>query len=172
MQIRCNYDELIPIAELKKKFHPKNRNKHPRDQIVRLAKLMKYQGIRKVAVLSTRSGFLTAGHGRILAAEEAGEKEYPVEKQDYENEDQEIADLNADNAIGLWAEMDLSGINADVPDLGPDFDIDFLGIKNFVVDVSEKTEVKEHERALPGSAPDDPNQEPKKNECPRCGYHF
>ena len=65
-------------------------------------------------------------------------KEFPVVYQDFENEEAEYAFLQADNAIALWAELDFSGINSDIADLGPDFDIDMLGIKNFTIDVSEK----------------------------------
>ncbi len=39
--------------------------------------------------------------------------------------------------MAAWAELDLAGINADIVDLGPDFDIDLLGIKNFCIDMSE-----------------------------------
>src|ERR1035437_2514888 len=53
---------------------------------------------------------------------------------------QEYADVQADNAIASWAELDLSGINADIADLGPDFDIDVLGLKDFTLDVAEKLE--------------------------------
>jgi DNA modification methylase len=129
---------MVPIAELKTKFNPKNRNVHPPAQIDRLAEILKYQGARKAAVLSKRSGYLTAGHGRIMAAERAGWKEYPVDYQDYDDEAQEFADLTADNAVSLWAELDLAGINQDALDFGPDFDLDMLGIKDFeLVDPTE-----------------------------------
>jgi hypothetical protein len=131
IQIRCAYTRMVPISELKAKFHPKNPNRHPTEQIERLAEIYKYQGVRKPAVLSKRSDLLTAGHGRILAAEVAGMDEYPVDMQDYDNDDQEYADLTADNAIALWADLDLSGINTNLPDLGPDFSLNSLGVKNF-----------------------------------------
>lgn len=138
MIIRCLYDKLLPIEELKKKFHPKNRNQHPPEQITRLAKILKYQGARSPAKISNQSDLITTGHGRILAAEEAGWEAYPVNFQDYDNEDQEYADLQADNSVAAWAELDLAGINADLGDLGPDFDIDLLGIKDFVLEPAEK----------------------------------
>lgn len=140
MIIRCQYDKLVPIKELKAKFHPKNRNKHPQEQINRLIKILKYQGTRSPARISKRSGLMTAGHGRVLAAEKAGWTSYPVNFQEYENEDMEIADLTADNAIASWSELDLAGINLDVGDLGPNFDIDLLGIRDFKIDVSEKVD--------------------------------
>lgn len=137
MQIRCSYSDVMPIAELKKRFHPKNPNVHTPEQIERLSKVLAYQGARKPATLSRRSDLLTAGHGRILAAERAGWDSYPVDYQEYDSEEQEYADLVADNALSEWASLDLSGINAHVPDLGPDFDLDMLGIKDFVLEPAE-----------------------------------
>lgn len=138
MIIRCLYDELIPISELKAKFHPQNRNNHPPEQIERLAKILDYQGARRVATISKLSGLLTVGHGRVLAAEKAGWEVYPVNYQDYEDEASEYADLVADNALQEWAELDLAGVNLDIGDLGPDFDLEMLGFKDFRVDVAEK----------------------------------
>ena len=136
MRVRCLYDKLVPISELKP--HPKNRNKHPKEQIERLAKVLDYQGVRYPAKVSNLSGCITSGHGRIEAAKLNGWTEFPVNFQDYDDEAQEYADVQADNAIASWAELDLSGINADLSDLGPDFDIDLLGIKNFELDVADK----------------------------------
>jgi len=138
MIIRCLYDELVSIKELKKKFHPKNRNKHPKDQIARLAKILEYQGARYPAKISNQSGFITSGHGRVLSAEKAGWEVYPVNYQDYENEDMEYADLQADNAIAAWSDLDISAINTDLGALDPSFDIDFLGIKGLEIDVADK----------------------------------
>jgi hypothetical protein len=83
---------------------------------------------------------ITKGHGRKLAAIRAGLKEYPVEYQDYASDAQEYADIQADNAIALWAELDLAGINADIVDLGPDFNLDALGIMDFTLEPFEKYE--------------------------------
>lgn len=136
MKVRCVYDKLVPISELKS--HPKNRNIHPDDQIARLAQILDYQGFRYPVKVSKLSGFVTSGHGRIEAAKKNGWTEVPVNFQEYESEEQEYADLVADNAIALWAELDLSGINIDLGDLGPDFELDLLGIENFEIDVSDK----------------------------------
>jgi hypothetical protein len=159
IQIHCAHHRLLPISELKSKFHPDNPNTHSDAQIERLARIFEYQGVRKPAVISKRSDRLTAGHGRVLAAEKAGMTEYPVDYQDYETEEHEYSDLCADNAVGAWSELNFSFINAKLPDLGPDFDIDMLGIKDFKLDPSEIPEV----------------DEPKKNseiECPACGEVF
>jgi len=121
-----NIDSLIP--------NPKNNNKHPKEQIERLSKLIKYQGFRNPLVVSSRSGFVLCGHGRIEAAKLAGMKQVPVMYQDFENEAQEYAYLTSDNAIASWAELDLSLVNTEMLDLGPDFDIELLGIENFTID--------------------------------------
>lgn len=163
MKIHCSHSEMLPIAELKKKFHPKNRNKHPDEQLERLAKILEYQGARYPAKISKYSGFITSGHGRILAAELAGWDVYPVDYQEYDSEEQEYADLQADNAIASWSELDLSSINADLGDLGPDFDLEMLGIKDFKLDLPpiEKVGEKEVDENL---ATD--------QECPSCGYKW
>lgn len=63
-----------------------------------------------------------------------------MEYQEYESEDQEYADLVSDNSIASWAELNLSRINYEIPNLGPDFDINILGIKDFKIDPTEKDE--------------------------------
>jgi hypothetical protein len=136
MIVHCAHDELIDVTTLK--AHPQNRNDHPADQIVRLAKILEYQGWRYPVKVSKRSGFITSGHGRVLAAKSLGWKQVPVNFQDYDSDEQEYADVVSDNAIASWSELDLSGINTDIGDLGPDFDIDLLGIQNFKIDISEK----------------------------------
>lgn len=155
--IRCAYQKLIKINELKP--HPKNRNKHPSDQIERLATIIKYQGIRSPIKVSLRSGYITAGHGRLEAFRHLKLKAVPVDMQDYESDEQEYADIQSDNAIALWAELDLLGINVDLPAMGPEFNIDLLGIRNFVLDASEK-----------GFDPSDTTEADKEHKtCPHCG---
>lgn len=115
-------------------LNPKNNNKHPKEQIERLAKIIKYQGFRNPLVISKRSGFVLAGHGRIEAARLAGLNEIPVMFQDFENEAQEYAYLTSDNAIASWAELDLTMISSEILDFGDDFDIEILGLKTFSSD--------------------------------------
>lgn len=140
MKIYCKYDELLNPSKLKN--HPKNRNKHGQDQIERLAELYKYHGIRHPIIVSNLSKCIVAGHGRKLAAIRAGIKEFPVVYQDFESSEAEYAFIQADNAIALWAELDMAGINMDMADLGPDFDINMLGLQDFTLDISDKFEDK------------------------------
>jgi hypothetical protein len=135
MVIHCKYDSLVECNSLKP--HPKNRNKHPEDQVDRLAKILNYQGLRAPIVVSTRSGKIVKGHGTLQAIKKNGWKEAPVVFQDFEDDDQEWLFLQSDNAIAMWSDLDLQGINLDLGELGP-FDIDLVGIRNFTVDASEK----------------------------------
>ena len=138
MKVHCKYDELVAVGELK--AHPKNPNKHPKDQIKRLAQVLDYQGWRYPVKVSEATGFVTSGHGRIEAAKLNGWDKVPVNYQEYESAEQEYADVVSDNSIASWAELDLASINAMVPDLGPDFDIDLLGIEGFEIDVADKND--------------------------------
>lgn len=142
MEIRSKEITLVKCSELKP--NPKNRNIHPKDQIDRLAEIIKYQGFRNPITVSNQSGFIVAGHGRLEAAKQLGIEAVPVIFQDFESEEQEYAAQVSDNAIASWAELDLSGINNDLPELGPDFDIDLLGIENFKLDPSQHLDEKEH----------------------------
>jgi DNA modification methylase len=152
MKVRCSHDELVNISKLK--AHPDNRNDHPQDQIERLAKILEYQGWRYPVKVSNQSGFITSGHGRVLAAKHLGWKQVPVNFQDYDNEDQEYSDIVSDNAIASWSELDLSAINADIGDLGPDFDIDLLGIKDFVIEPADKLDPQCDEDEVPDALPE------------------
>jgi ParB-like chromosome segregation protein Spo0J len=141
--VHCKYDELVDPKTLKD--HPKNRNKHGQDQIERLATLYAYHGIRHPIIVSRSSGYIVAGHGRKAAALSAGLGTYPVSYQEFASDEAEYAFIQADNAIALWADLDLAGINADLADLGP-FDVDLLGIKDFVIDLSEKPKAETEKR--------------------------
>lgn len=147
--IHCAYDKLVELSKLIP--HPKNRNKHPSEQVEELAEILEYQGIRKPITVSNRSGYITAGHGRLLAFKLKGWSHAPVDFQDYDTEEQERADVTADNAIAAWAGLDLSAINTDILELGPELKIRMLGIKGFELEPADK-------------------KAKTKRACPNCGY--
>jgi DNA modification methylase len=93
----CAFDEIVPIARLKP--HPKTNNSHPPRQLELLSKIIVITGWREAIVVSTRSGCITKGHGRMEAATLAGLSAAPVEYQYYPDEAAELADLAADNRI-------------------------------------------------------------------------
>ena len=107
--------------------NPRNPNKHPEAQIVALAKIIKYQGWRNPIVVSTRSGFITKGHGRLAAARMLGLAEVPVDHQDYENEASEWADMVADNRIAELAEIDKDELAALITELDGQLDLELTG---------------------------------------------
>lgn len=96
IKVYCKYGKLMPIVEIVK--HPKNPNKHPPKQIEVLAHILRGNGWRLPLTVSARSGYLTRGEGRFLAAQHLGLTMVPVDIQDYDDEDAEISDLLADNA--------------------------------------------------------------------------
>ena len=144
---KCAFTNEVELHKLVP--HPKNPNKHPKEQIERLAKIIDYQGQRAPIVVSKRSGFITKGHGRLEALKFIKWDKAAVDYQDYDDEAQEYADIVADNAISSWAELQLADINQEMLDLGPDFDIDLLGIKDFVIEPTEKFEAQSDEDEVP-----------------------
>jgi ParB-like nuclease domain len=154
MKIHCKYDKLVSVNELK--AHPKNRNKHSDEQVIRLAKILNYQGLRAPIVVSKRSGYIVKGHGTLQSIKLNQWKNAPVVYQDFEDEEQEYLFVQSDNAIAAWAELDLSAINEDITELGP-FDIDLVGIKNFnvVPEVAPKSDPKDKDTMMMN--------------CPNCG---
>lgn len=147
MKVLCAHTEMSDLDLLV--ANPRNPNKHPESQIKLLAKIMKHQGWRAPIVVSQRSGFITKGHGRLMAAQLNGWEQAPVDRQDYASEADEYADMVADNKIAELSETDLGMVNIDVMGLGPDFDLDLLGIPGFAIDPAEKDT--------------DPNLDPKGN---------
>ena len=100
----CAHDELLPLQKVIP--NPKNPNGHPKEQIKLLSEIIKAQGWRAPITISTRSGFIVAGHGRRMAAELLGAETVPVEYQNFASEAEEYAALVADNRIAELAELD------------------------------------------------------------------
>lgn len=138
---------MVPVSELI--HHPKNMNEHSDDQINRLVKLIEYQGFRNPLVVQKGTNLVVAGNGRLMAARKIGLSYVPVTYQEFDSEAQLYAYMTSDNAIASWAHLDLSKVNTEMLDLGPDFDIDMLGIKDFVLEPIEKFEALTDEDAVP-----------------------
>lgn len=102
--IFCSHDSLVEIDKIiPNKANP---NRHPQDQIILLAQIMKGQGVRSPITVSTRSGLVVKGHGRLQASKLIEMTHYPVDYQNYASEAEELADLIADNRIAELAEID------------------------------------------------------------------
>lgn len=100
----CAFDEILPVEEIRP--NPKNPNQHPDSQVELLAKIITNQGWRAPVTVSTRSGLVVRGHGRLMAAKYAGISQVPVDFQSYESEESELADLVADNHLAELASND------------------------------------------------------------------
>jgi len=89
----CAHTQMVDIEKvISEPAHP---NKHSEKQMPLWQKLFAAQGWRAPITVSTRSGFIVRGHGRLLAAPNSAGCG-PVDLQDYENEAAEWADLIAD----------------------------------------------------------------------------
>jgi len=150
-RLLCTYDKLIPIDELH--LNPDNPNDHPETQIVLLAQILKSNGVRRPIRVSTRSGFVTAGHGQILAMRANGWEYAPVDFQDYKSESDEWNDTVADNSIAQLSNLNMVRINDVVNNLGPDYDPTNMGLIDWKVEPADKNgDPQNDEDALPRRA--------------------
>ena len=102
--VYCAHSQMVEIEKVIP--NPRNPNKHSEKQIALLSKIIAAQGWRAPITVSTRSGFIVRGHGRLLAARKLGLVEVPVDYQAYETEAAEWADLIADNRLSELSETD------------------------------------------------------------------
>ncbi len=131
--VHCSHDELVDITVLVP--NPRNPNQHSDRQIELLAKIIKNQGWRAPITVSTRSGFIVRGHGRLLAAQLLGTSRVPVDRQNYATEAEEWADLIADNRIAELSQIDdllLASLMAELNT--SDFDVSLTGFSDKQID--------------------------------------
>jgi hypothetical protein len=124
----CAHTRMAAICELRPQ--PVNPNKHPKEQVALLAKIINGNGWRNPIVVSTRSGYITKGHGRLEAAKLLGVECAPVDDQEYASEALELADVLADNRIAELSETDgavLKDFLINLDSLTEDFDMDLTG---------------------------------------------
>jgi DNA modification methylase len=121
----CSHTIHRPIGELQE--HPRNPNHHSKEQVALLAKIIREQGWRNPIVVSTRSGYIVAGHARLQAAKTLGLETVPVDEQDFESEENELAHLMADNRIAELAEINEDEIKELLRQLDGQIDLDLTG---------------------------------------------
>lgn len=127
--VYCAHDKIVPVSDVKP--NPKNPNQHPAEQIELLAKIITTQGWRAPVTVSTLSGLVVRGHGRLMAAKYAGLEFVPVDLQHYDSMDAELADLLADNKIAELSDIDsklLADVFADIKT--DDYDLTLTGFSD------------------------------------------
>lgn len=132
VSVFCAFDEIAEITSLKE--NPKNPNTHPEAQIELLAEIIKKTGWRAPITVSNLSGFIVKGHGRLQAAIKAGLSHVPVEYQNFEDNEEEIAALLADNKMAEFAEIDRSQLL----ELFEDFNMENLNLTGYTQDDLQK----------------------------------
>ena len=81
-------------------------------------------------VISKNSGFIVAGHGRVLSAKKLGLSQVPCDIQEFENEADELAHLVADNRIAELSELNRSTLADIVGELdNGEFDLELTGFE-------------------------------------------
>ena len=125
IEAHCAFDKEVDVVDLVP--HPRNPNKHSDKQIALLAKIIGNQGWRNPIVVSERSGFIVAGHGRLGAARVLNVEKVPVDLQAFENEAEEYAHLIADNRIAELAEADRDELAGLIKELEGKIDLDLTG---------------------------------------------
>jgi len=154
--IHCQYARLMPVDQLKP--HPRNPNRHPEEQVRRLAKNIQQLGWRHPIIVSSRSGLIIVGHARLLAAQQLKLDEVPVDDQTFASEQEELTFLLADNRLPELAETD----NRLLKDVLQELDVGLIDM--------ELTGFDEHDlEELMTAAPP---IEAEEIECPKCGYRW
>lgn len=136
MEIKSKEITLVPTTKLVE--YPKNAHVHSPEQIDRLVKLIEHYGFRDPLIVDADvqqdgTHWVMAGNGRLKAALEIGTSLVPVVFQSFKSDDEKYGFMVSHNAIGKdsWASLNLDLIKTEVLDLGPDFNIDMLGMMNF-----------------------------------------
>ena len=106
--VYCSFERIAPIESIVP--NPRNPNRHGKDQLELMAKIISGQGWRSPITISKRSGFIVRGHGRLEAAKRLGVKEVPIDTQDYATEAEELADMVADNRLAELAQNDTKAL--------------------------------------------------------------
>lgn len=140
-KIMCSFKEMADPKKLKP--HPSNPNQHPENQLHMLGRSITEYGWRHPVIVSSRSGFIVAGHARREVAIRLKCK-VPIDMQDFESEEEEIAVLLADNIL-----PELSTLDEDLLSIGKDLmeaaeiNLETIGIDDILRDIDEQNTIIE-----------------------------
>ena len=137
MRIECKYDEMMPLEEVEKRWHPDNENNHPEEQVRSLTKVIAKIGIRHAIHISKLSGKIAGGHGRFLAFKKLGYDEAPIIWENFNDELEEINYRASDN-IGQYAEFNNQEYVLNLEKVGVDIhevDLEEFGLIDFTPEI-------------------------------------
>ena len=136
--IKCEHSTTADPSSLKP--HPGNPNKHPKNQIRMLAKSIEAYGWRHPIVVSSRTGYIIAGHARREAALLLG-CVAPIDEQVFDSDEAELAVLLADNIIPELATLDQDLLDAGKELLlAAEIDFETIGLEDLMDDDDEPDE--------------------------------
>lgn len=169
--VNCAYVRMERTDSLKP--NPRNPNTHPEEQIKLLANIIAKTGWRSPIVVSKRSGFVVKGHGRLMAAQLLGLKSVPVDFQEYDNDEAELADMVADNRIAELAEFDRAILKDILQELDTgSFDMLQTGFDLESIE-SLMTATSFYDDTLPPENFKEVGEDiDTAHECPKCGYKW
>lgn len=150
--VECAYTSMVKTDDVRP--NQRNPNKHPPEQIDLLAKIITVQGWRAPITVSKRSGFVVRGHGRLLAAKQLGLELVPVDLQDYQSDELELADLIADNRIAELSDLSIPEIKDLLADLDTGaLDMDVTGFCSEEIERLMNGPVVEYDEEPPAAKP-------------------
>ncbi len=159
---------MLPTADLKP--HPRNYNRHPDDQVERLAQSLRRYGQRKAVVVQRSTMRILAGEGVWLAARLAGIETLTVDLWDCSDEEA-LAYLVDDNRLAELAQPELAQLAAVAGELAAvelsPISLDELALKDL------RAEIGDPEKNLQDPGPQEPPAEPvtKPGDLWLCGEH-
>jgi hypothetical protein len=161
---KINPSKLWPLDKIKD--YPHNPRTHPPAQIKLLAELMRKFGPDQDIVVD-EMGVILKGHGRKMAATEAGLAKYPVTQRIGLSENDKAALRISDNQVALLSGWDSELIRFEIEKLKrDDYPIELLGFGEAQL-VSFTTQP---------SAPDEfaafGEDIATEHECPKCHYRW
>lgn len=155
-----------PIDKLKP--YEANARVHPKEQIAKLIDSIKNYGWT-IPVLARSDGEVIAGHGRIIAAREAGIQEVPVIIADHLDEDQRRAYRLADNRLTEMADWSDTLLAEEIKAIiADDIDPESLGFARAEIDAIIAENTPDEPAEIP-ELPEDPVI--KKAELWKLGDH-
>lgn len=143
MEIKAKEIVLFPTENLQP-YHL-NANDHTDEQINKIVELIEFYGHRDPLIVdfnknSNGKHEVIAGCGRLAAANKVGWDKLPVVFQSFKSEEEKYGFMVSHNAINSsnWGGgLNLSKINSDIAEFGPELEIEMLAIKDFVIEPAE-----------------------------------